>query len=100
LRNEIGLHDEFANVWSARLVAFLRRRLGAQSIYIPAPSKADRDAAIYREFDGKNAAAIMQRHKISRSRLYQVIEEQRLLMRAGLAPQSPVSSLKTGQRAA
>ena len=88
LRNEIGLLPEFANDWAARLTRFLRLRLGAQQVYVPAPDKAERDAAIYREFDGTNGAAVMKRHGISRSRLYQIIEEQRDRARSG----SPVSS--------
>lgn len=96
LRTEIGLRDEFANDWAARVVGYLRRRLGAQEVYIPRPSKAERDAAIFREFDGSNHAAVMRRHGInSRSRLYQIIGEQRELHRATV--DSPVFPLKTGQ---
>lgn len=94
LRNEIGLRDEFARPWAAKLTAYLQRRLGTQNVYIPAPGRAERDAAIFREFDGKNVAAVMKRYDVSRSRLYQIIEEQRALLRQG---PSPVSSLKTGQ---
>lgn len=93
LRSEVGLLPEFANEFASRLTRFLRVRLGTQNIYIPAPDKAERDAAIYREFDGTNAPAVMARHNVSRSRLYQVVEEQRALHKAA----SPVSSLKTGQ---
>ncbi|WP_372826527.1 Mor transcription activator family protein [Polaromonas sp.] len=96
LQHEFGLKPEFSQVWAARLTGFLRIRLGAQEIYIPAPSKAERDAAIFREFDGTNAAAVMQRHGVSRSRLYQIFEEQRAMQLAV----SPVSSLKTGQDSA
>jgi hypothetical protein len=35
LQQEIGLRPEFASEMAARLVAYLRRRLGAQEIYIP-----------------------------------------------------------------
>lgn len=96
LRSEIGLLPEFANEFAARLIRFLSMRLGAQEIYIPAPSKAERDAAIYRNFDGTNAAALMRRHRVSRSRLYQIYEEQRALHQAA----SPVSPLKVGQDSA
>lgn len=96
LRTETGLLPEFANEIAGRLTRFLRLRLGTQAIYIPAPDRTERDAAIFREFDGKNAAAVMRRHGVSRSRLYQVVDEQRALKHAT----SPVSSLKTGQSGA
>lgn len=93
LRTEVGLLPEFANLFASRLTTFLRMRLGAQRIYIPGPDKLARDEAIYREFDGTNAPAVMKRYGVSRSRLYQIIEEQRKLHVAA----SPVSCLKTGQ---
>ncbi len=96
LRSEVGLLPEFANEFAARLTRFLRIRLGTQNIYIPAPGRLERDEAIYREFDGTNAPAVMRRHGVSRSRLYQVVEEQRAARLAA----SPVSSLKTGQGSA
>jgi Mor family transcriptional regulator len=96
LRSEIGLRPEFANDWAARLTRFLRTRLGAQELYIPAPDRSERDAAIYRDFDGTNAAAIMRQHRVSRTRLYEIFAEQRALHQAA----SPLSSLKTGQASA
>jgi Mor family transcriptional regulator len=98
LRTQIGLLPEYAHQWAGLLAAYLRLRLGGQQIYITAPSKAERDAAIYREFDGTNAGDLMRRHDVSRSRLYQIVEEQRELHRPGGA-YCPVSSLKTGQGA-
>lgn len=93
LRAEIGLRAEFANDWAARLTAYLRRRLGAQSIYIPVPSRVERDAAIFAEFNGSNMADVCLRHDVSRTRVYEICEEQRR-QRTGA---SPLSSLKTGQ---
>ena len=99
LRELLGLKEPIAQEWARGLTDYLRARLGAQEIYIPKPDKAARDRAIYREFDGTNAAAVMQRHGIkSRSRLYQIVHEQRELLQGGGG--SPVSSLKTGQVAA
>jgi Mor family transcriptional regulator len=95
LRIEIGLLPEFANEFAQRLTQFLRVRLGTQRLYIPAPDKYARDAAIYREFDGTNVAAMMRRHRVSRTRLYEIFNEQRALHQAA----SPVSCLKTGQHA-
>jgi Mor family transcriptional regulator len=93
LRAEIGLRDEFAQEWSARITAYLRRRLGTQRLYIPAPSNAERDAAIFREYNGNNGGEVCQRYGVNRSRLHQICTEQR----AKLVGRSPVSCLKTGQ---
>lgn len=95
LRTQIGLRDEFATDWAVRIVGYLRQRLGAQQLYIPAPSRAERDAAIYREYNGKNAAEVCERYGVSRSRMHEICAQQRAAMR----PASPVSSLKTGQAA-
>lgn len=93
LQQEIGLHPRWANEWAAKLTNYLRVRLGAQQVYIPAPSKAERDKAIAREFDGSNMAAIMQRHDIGRSQVYEIVKRERgQRLRA-----SPVISLETGQ---
>lgn len=103
LCSETGLKPEISNDWARRIVDYLRQRLGAQEIYIPRPSKATRDAAIFREFDGTNAASVMRRHGIrSRSRLYQIVEEQRARQaeQRRQGSDSPVSPLKTGQAGA
>jgi Mor family transcriptional regulator len=93
LRAEIGLKDEFAADWGARITAYLRRRLGTQRLYIPAPSTAERDDAIFREYNGSNAGEVCHRYGVSRSRLHQICAEQR----AKLLARSPISCLKTGQ---
>jgi Mor family transcriptional regulator len=93
LRSEIGLKDEFAADWGARITAYLRRRLGTQRLYIPAPSRAERDAAIFREYNGSNAGEVCHRHGVSRTRLHEICTEQR----ARALATSPLSCLKTGQ---
>ena len=77
LRNRIGLAPRYANEWAAQLTEYLRLRLGAQQVYIPAPSKAERDKAIAREFDGKNMADVMRRYDIGRSQVYEIVRRQR-----------------------
>lgn len=96
ITSEIGLKAEMAADWAARITGALRRRLGAQQIYIPGPSKAERDAAIYRDYNGTNAGEVCARYAVSRSRMHDIVKEQReLAIRRGRA--NPVSSLKTGQ---
>lgn len=79
LREEIGLNDEFANAWAAAIVRGMRVRYGGQSlgrkgsIYIPAPSKVARNAAIRAEFHGTNAAEICRKYNIGKTRLYEIV---------------------------
>lgn len=93
LQTTIGLHRQFAEQWAEQLTAFLRGRIGNQRIWIPGLDRAARDAAIYREFNGQNGAEVCGRYGVSRSRMYQIIEEQRALVQA----ESPVLRFKTGQ---
>lgn len=93
LRAEIGLKEEISADWSGRIVAYLRRRLGAQQLYIPAPSKAERDAGIFRDYNGTNAGEVCQRYGVSRSRMHEIYQREHERRKAG----SPVSPLKTGQ---
>ena len=89
---EIGLKPEIAADWAARITGYLRRRLGAQEVYIPAPSRTERDAAIFREYNGTNGGEVCARYNISRQRMHQICTEQRQLLRQRA---SQVSSLKT-----
>jgi Mor family transcriptional regulator len=93
----IGLKEPIAEDWARQLTEYLRRRLGAQSVYIPKPSRADRDAAIFREYNGTNAAEVCERHGVGRTRMHEICNQQRELLRQRAAQQgSPLSSLKTG----
>ena len=73
VREEVGFTEQFASQIAEALVRGLRRRLGAQYIYIAAPSKAERNAAIRREFDGTNRESICRKYGISRTRLYEIV---------------------------
>ncbi|MCZ2498147.1 hypothetical protein GN316_15385 [Xylophilus sp. Kf1] len=74
VREEIGMHETLANVFAQALVRGLRRRHGGQEFYIPAPDRAERDAAIRRDFTGAggNIEELMRRHGLSRSRIYEI----------------------------
>lgn len=87
LCSELGLKDQFAQPWALLITNYLRQRLGAQQVYIPAPSRTERDAAIFREYNGSNAGDVCQRHNISRRRMHEICTEQRSL--------NAVSCLKT-----
>lgn len=75
VREEIGMSEGFANLFAQALVRGLRRRLGGQDIYIPAPDRSARDAAIRREFNGRNLDELMRRYGVSRRRIYQIAGE-------------------------
>lgn len=79
LRNERGLHERDAFDMARCLVDGMRQRyggvqLGRRGLYIPAPSKAERNAQICREFNGTNCDEVCRKYGIKRSRLYQIIK--------------------------
>lgn len=80
VRTATGMHEPMANTMAAAIVAELRqrwggKRLGHKYIYIPAPDKSERNAAIRSDFNGTNMAAVSQKYGISRSRLYEIVAE-------------------------
>lgn len=77
VREEVGMHDAFASHIAAAIVRGLRRRNGAQQLYIPAPDKIERNAEIYNRFVGSNARELMAEFGISKARLYQIVNEER-----------------------
>ena len=93
VREEIGMHEVMAGMFAQALVRGLRRRLGGQELYIPAPDRSARDAAIRREFTGSNVDELMRRYGLSRTRIYEIAGQR--APRPGAA-KNPPSSLKTG----
>lgn len=79
VREEIGMNEAFANTMAAALVRGMRKRysgqkLGAKgTIYVPAPSKAARNAAIRAEFNGTNREAVCKKYGIGRAQLYAIV---------------------------
>ena len=78
VREEIGLHEQFANDIAAAIVRGMRKRYGGRSlgakgcIYIHKPDKSERNAAIRAEFNGTNADEVCKKHGIGRSTLYRI----------------------------
>ena len=96
VREEIGMHEAMASIFAQALVRGLRRNLGGQELYIPAPDKRARDAAIRREFVGTNVDEVMARHNISRARVYQICGTQPLKQGIGVSSaKSPTFPLET-----
>lgn len=80
VQDELGLNEKFANPLAAALVNGLRKRYGGNTvgrrggIYIPAPGKEERNAAIRARFDGTTASrdALCKEFDISRSHFYTI----------------------------
>ena len=73
IRQRIGLNETLATIHAQEIVRGLRERHGGQELWIPAPDKSERNAAILRDFNGINAKDVMQRHGISRAHLYRIV---------------------------
>ena len=73
VREEIGMTEHFASQIAEAIVRGLRKRFSAQEVYIPAPSKTERNAAVRREFNGQNRDAICRKFGISRTTLYEIV---------------------------
>lgn len=93
VREQIGMNDRFAGVFAQALVEGLRTRMGGQELYIPAPDRSERDAAIRREFNGCNLSEVMKRHGLSRTRIYEICGTG-----ASVSSKNPPFPLETGQR--
>jgi Mor family transcriptional regulator len=78
LRAAIGFNEHLAHEAAVAVVRELRARYGGQTlgrkgtIYIPAPDKSERNAAIRAEFIGSNAKEICKKYGIGRTRLYEI----------------------------
>lgn len=108
IRRRIGLNETLAAIHAQEIVRGLRDLHGGQELWIPAPDKSERNAAIRREFNGQNLGEVMRRHGISRSQLYHIIGGAKpkgrgrpgspsIGVSGPAAPKSPVSPLQTGQ---
>lgn len=73
VHEEIGMTDHLATQFAEAITRGLRRRLPAQDLYIPAPDKRDRDAAVRREFNGRNVDEVCRRHDIGKTTLYRIL---------------------------
>lgn len=91
-RCELGMAEVQALQIAKAMVGGLRKRYGGMriggrgaAIYIPAPSKAERNAAICHEFNGANHQEVMQRHGIRRAQLYRIVGSKPGAARIGVA---------------
>lgn len=79
LREYVGMTDELAHAFAAPIVRGMRELYGGQtmgrkgSIYVPAPSKVERNAAIRAEFVGTNADEVCRKYGIGKTRMYEIV---------------------------
>lgn len=73
VREEIGFNELFASQIADAIIRGMRVKLGGMQIYIAAPSKAERNASIRKDFTGNNRDEICRKYEISRTQFYEII---------------------------
>ena len=73
VRDQLGIQGPQAIQTAEALLRGLMTRLGGQGIYIPAPPRTERNAAILTDFRGNNASEVCTKHGISRRTLYRIL---------------------------
>ena len=72
IRESLGLPEKVAVPMADELAAGLQRHMGG--FYIPAREIREvRDAAVLRDFNGRNHVEVMRQHNISQRTLYRII---------------------------
>lgn len=70
VRDKIGMVDCFAVPIADAIVCGLCERMGGREVYIPAPSKIDRDQQIRAMFNGRNLREVMRVFNVSQRTVY------------------------------
>ena len=74
IRQSLGLPEKVAVPMADELAEGMRRRMGG--LYIPVREiRETRDAAVLRDFNGRNHIEVMQGHGISRATLYRILSQ-------------------------
>lgn len=85
IREALGLPEKIALPIADELASGLQRRMGG--LYIPAREIRDtRDAAVLRDFNGRNHVEVMRQHSISQRTLYRIIGRRHLINGKGRKP--------------
>lgn len=75
LREEMGLHEQYATTLAEPIVNGLKKRFSGQEIYIAKNEKTDileRNENIRREFNGRNLTETMKKYNLSRPSIYKI----------------------------
>lgn len=76
IRDSLGLPEKIALPMADELAKGMNRRMGG--LYIPAREIRDtRDAAVLRDFNGRNQIEVLRVHDISRATFYRIINRRR-----------------------
>ncbi len=75
IMDRCGADGALAEAVARELVAWACRTYGGERVYIPATRHrlADRNAAIRREFNGRNHAELARRYRVSRRTIYRIL---------------------------
>lgn len=74
IRESLGLSERIAVPMADELAQGLQRRMGG--FYIPVREiRETRDAAVLRDFNGRNHIEVMRSHNISRATLYRILSQ-------------------------
>ncbi|MFG0643588.1 MULTISPECIES: Mor transcription activator family protein [Pseudomonadota] len=94
---ELGLSGPQALCVAQAMLRGLRKRYGGMrmgargaAIYVPAPSKKERNEAIRREFNGVNRQQLQTKYGLQRAQLYRILGERPGSVRNGIS--SPETS--------
>jgi Mor family transcriptional regulator len=71
------VNESIATPIAEAVLDALRDEFAGRALYIPARSKAARNAAVLAEFNGRNHAEVCKKHDISRRTLYELIGRRR-----------------------
>ena len=106
VRAELNMHEREAFEIAKAIVRGLRKRYGGlriggrgAAIYVPAPSKEERNEAIRRDFNGANLLDVMAKHGIKRAQLYRILQTRPGAPRIGVSgSKSPISRQEMRQQ--
>lgn len=70
VRDKFGIVEGFAVPMADAIVCGMCERMGGREVYIPAPSKANRDRQIRAVFNGRNLREVMREFGVSKRTVY------------------------------
>lgn len=73
LTDSAGFESDYADHLARVILAGLQERRGAGEHYLPAADKAERNARIREEFNGRNRDEICAKYGIGKSQLYEIM---------------------------
>ncbi len=76
LREEIGLHEQYAATLAEPIVNGLKKKFSGQDLYIAKNQRTDisqRNEVIRREFNGRNLEEMMKKYDLSKSSIYKIV---------------------------